>query len=155
MGVEQAGQPERPAMAVGTQTPPPTVTVGAGPQPAPRPDLNGSLLTPPNGGPVYTVIWGFLHWIPDPTTFNNLFRSWNDIVKSTDLPSIPQFPPLTSGALLIQAAGQAPVYLLTNGLKNWITSPAAMDKYHFNWGRILVLPPVVVNAIPTGSHIDA
>jgi hypothetical protein len=128
------------------------VKVGATPQAAgPRPDLAGLRLKAPNNPAVYVVDpQGFLRWIPDPATYNNLFRDWNSIVTDVDLVNIAQGPALTEGAVLALGTGTAPVYLVSNGTKQWITSPAAMDKYDFNWNTIVQVPNVLINSIPTG-----
>ena len=119
-----------------------------------RDDLDGSLLTPPNGGPVYLVMFGELHWIPNPGTYDNLFTSWDVIVKSTDLPSIDRGFDFSNGALLVRGVGSAPVYLVTGQSRFWVTSPDAMTKYHFNWNKVDVVPDTLVNAIPQGANIS-
>ncbi len=67
------------------RTPPLVVKLGATPQAAvPRPDLSGLRLTAPNNPAVYVVDpQGFLRWIPDPPTYNNLFRDWGSVVIFT------------------------------------------------------------------------
>jgi hypothetical protein len=94
---------------------------------------------------------GFLRWIPDPATYNNLFRDWNGVVISTEIPNIAQGSPLTSGAVLVLGIGSNAVYIASNGMKRWITSPATMDKYNFNWNTVFHVPGVLVNFIPTGA----
>ena len=34
--------------------------------------------------------------------------------------------------------------------KRHVASPAAMDKYYFNWKRIVQIPAVIVDRIPNG-----
>jgi hypothetical protein len=122
---------------------------------APRPDLNGLRVKLPGRPEIYLVDQGYRRWIPNPTTFNNLFRNWNGIVEEISITSIPQGQNISSGAILARAYGTAPVYLVDQGLKRWITSPAAMDRYNFAWGRIYELPAISLNAIPTGANINA
>src|SRR4051794_37367351 len=70
------------------------------------------------GGAVYLALNGQLCWIPDPTTYNNLFKDWNGIVVNDYLiNNMPHGATLTSGAVLAQATGTAPVYLATNNMK--------------------------------------
>jgi hypothetical protein len=133
----------------------PKVKVGMDPTPesmmVPRPDLAGLRLKAPNAAPIYLVDPdGFLRWIPDPVTYNNLFRDWNGVVISTDIPTIARGLDLTSGAVLALAAGSAPIYIVSNGHKRWITSPATMDKYYFSWNTVVQIPHVLVDFIPTG-----
>jgi hypothetical protein len=118
----------------------------------PRPDLAGLRVKAPNAAPIYLIDpEGYRRWIPDPTTYDNLFRDWNGVIVALDITSVPERPPLSHGAALVRGNGQAPVYLVSNGIKRWITSPAAMDKYYFDWDKIQVLAPAVVNSIPTGG----
>src|ERR1700675_1641731 len=93
---------------------------------------------------------GFLRWIPDPVTYNNLFRDWNSIVVDIDLVNIAVGPALTSGAVLARGSSEAAVYLISNGTKQWITSPAAMDKYDLNWNTVVLVPNALVDSIPGG-----
>jgi hypothetical protein len=141
-----------PASEIEAKTELPHAMIGITPAAAaPRADLAGLRLKAPNNAAIYLVDpKGFLRWIPDPTTYNNLFRDWNGVISSLDIPNISKGPNLTSGAVLAIAIGTAPVYLVTNGTKEWITSPAAMDKYYFNWNTIVQTPHVLIDFIPTG-----
>jgi hypothetical protein len=122
---------------------------------SPRPDLNGLRVKFPNQPAIYLIDRGYRRWIPDPATYNNLFRDWNGIVVDIDIDEIPLAPQITSGAVLVRADGTAPVYLVDQGMKRWIVSPAMMDKYYFAWNRIYVLPRGVVDPIPVGPNIDS
>jgi hypothetical protein len=106
---------------VEVKTVPLVVKVGATPQAAvPRPDLSGLRLKAPNNPAVYVVDpQGFLRWIPDPATYNNLFRDWNSIVIDVDLVNIATGPALTSGAVLGQGSGEAAVYLVWCPISKW------------------------------------
>jgi hypothetical protein len=141
-----------PVSEIAVKTELPKAKIGITPSEAkPRPDLAGLRLKAPNDAAIYLVDpQGFLRWIPDPTTYNNLFRDWNGVISSLDIPNISRGPNLTSGAVLATGAGTAPVYLVTNGAKDWITSPAVMDKYYFNWNTVVQAPNVLVEFIPTG-----
>lgn len=75
---------------------------------------------------------GSMRWIPDPTTYNNLFRDWNGVDNVDAIDSGAVGTPLTSGAYLAQSPDAPQVYLITNGVKRWITSPAAMDQFYFS-----------------------
>ena len=120
----------------------------------PRPDLNGLRVKLPNAPEIYLIDEGYRRWIPDPATYNNLFRDWNGIVVDIDINAIPLSMPISSGAILARGNGTAPVFLISNGVKRWITSPAAMDKYYFAWNRVYVVPVAFVNSIPNGSNIS-
>jgi hypothetical protein len=121
----------------------------------PRPDLNGLRVKFPNQPEIYLIDRGYRRWIPNPATYNNLFRDWEGIVVDIDINEIPLAPQITSGAVLVRADGTAPVYLVDSGVKRWIVSPAMMDKYYFNWNRVYVLPAGSVDPIPMGPNIDS
>lgn len=119
--------------------------------PVPRVELAGARVKLPTRSEIYVIDPnGYRRWIPDPDTYNNLFRDWNGVIIDLDINDIPAAAPLTSGAVLMRASNAAPVYIVSNGIKRWITSPAAMDKYYFNWARIYVLPSVVVDSVQRG-----
>jgi hypothetical protein len=142
------------AKNIAVKTDPPVLKMGVDPRiVAPRPDLAGQRLMAPGQSAIYIVDPnGYLRHIPDPATYNNLFRDWNGVIIDVNLIDIAQGPPLTPGAVLALGSGTSPVYLVTNGVKDWITSPAAMDKYYFNWGRVLTVPDVLVDFIPNGIN---
>ncbi|MEU7164481.1 hypothetical protein AB0A70_07525 [Streptomyces morookaense] len=119
-----------------------------------RPDLNGLRIKAVNGPAIYLVLDGRRHWIPNPTTYNNLFRDWNGVVSVLDIGNITEGGALSDGAFLGKAPDQPQVYLFSNGVKRWITSPAAMDKYYFAWNRIQNLPGEAVNSVPSGATIS-
>ena len=120
--------------------------------PAPRPDLAGLRLTPLTGGPIYLVNpEGYLQWIPNPTTYNNLFIDWNG-VQRVDIATMPIGPALSDGAVLAKGSGSAAVFLVSDGVKRWVTSPNAMEKYHFNWQHVYVIPQILVDSIHPGSN---
>src|SRR5262245_24593851 len=103
-----------------TVTKPFAVAVGAESWSAPRTDLAGIRIKSPNAPAIYLIDPdGYRRWIPDPDTYNNLFRDWNGIVVDIDVVSIPEGAPLTSGAVLARPSNAAPVYLVSNGQKRW------------------------------------
>jgi hypothetical protein len=116
-----------------------------------RPDLAGLRVTSLTRGPIYLVNpEGLLQWVPNPPTYNNLFRDWNGVI-SLDTAPLSIGTALSDGAILAKGHVSAPVYIISNGKKRWITSPAAMDKYYFAWERIYVVPQVLIDSIPTGN----
>lgn len=117
----------------------------------PRPDLSGLRVRSPNTAPIYVIDPdGYRRWIPNPDTYNNLFRDWTSVVVDLGTNLIAAGPALDDGAFLARAPGTAPVYLVSNGQKRWIVSPATMDKYWFDWSKIRDVPLSALNAIPTG-----
>jgi hypothetical protein len=61
-------------------------------------------------------------------------------------------PDLTSGAYLATPPGGGPVYLVSNGQKRWVTSPAVMDKFYFNWSQIRTVAQSTLDALPNGAN---
>jgi hypothetical protein len=121
----------------------------------PRPDLDGLRVAIPGDAKVYLIMdGGYRRLIPNPPTYNNLFRSWNGIISDIGVGLIPELPPLSNLAVLVRAAGTAPVYLVSNGRKCWVTSKEAMDRYDFASNKIVELSPAVVDAIPNGPNIN-
>jgi hypothetical protein len=97
------------------------------------------------------VIIIFLQWIPNPNTYNNLFVDWNGVYR-VDTATMAIGPALSDGAVLAKGNASAAVYIVSNGKKRWIISPAVMEKYHFNWNHIFVVPQVLIDSIPTGNN---
>ncbi|MGK5549679.1 hypothetical protein ACSNOH_33895 [Streptomyces sp. URMC 127] len=119
-----------------------------------HPELNGARLKGVNSPAVYLILDGKRRWIPNPATYNNLFRSWDGIQTVIDIDAVDDGGQLSDGAILAKSPGEPAVYLVSNGVKRWITSPAAMDKYYFDWNKIVNVSPVALNAIPTGAPIS-
>jgi len=94
--------------------------------------------------------------IPDPQTYNNLFRDGNGVQQYFifSLDNVPIGPDLTSGAYLAWdgTPGDA-VYLVSNGQKRWITSPAVMDKFYFDPAKVQIVPTGLLNLIPSGPAL--
>lgn len=120
---------------------------------ATRKDLDGLRMQLPGDPAIYLIDAGKKRHIPDPPTYNNLFRDWNGIVPDVDINEIDTGTPISSGAVLAQAHGDAAVYLIDNGLKRHIGSPATMDRYHFAWNNIQHVAPITIASIPTGTAI--
>jgi len=117
----------------------------------PRPDLSGLRVKSPNTAPIYLVDpEGYRRWIPNPATYNNLFRDWTGVAVDLGTNLISARPALDDGAFLARAPGTAPVYLVSNGVKRWVVSPATMDKYWFDWNKVRAVPAPALNSIPTG-----
>ncbi|MBL7259426.1 hypothetical protein [Paractinoplanes lichenicola] len=114
--------------------------------------LSGQRVQAPGGPAIYLVDpEGYRRWIPDPATYDNLFRNWDGVIQDPHLGLIPERDALTSGAFLAIAQPRPQVYLVSNGVKRWITSPAVMDKYNFSWEKIQKVSPLVLDAVPEGA----
>jgi hypothetical protein len=93
---------------------------------------------------------GYARWIPNRLTYNNLFLDGEGILHDASLAEIAQHFPLSSGACLAQGDITEEVYLVDQGVRRWIARPKVMAKYHFNPKKVVVVPQVVINAVPAG-----
>jgi hypothetical protein len=121
---------------------------------APRPELNGRLIRlHDQSPPIYLVDEGRKRHVPNPETFNNLFRDWNRLDEVPDLNDIDDGTPISNGAILARAVNTAPVYFIDNGVKRHIASPDTMDRYYFDWNKIRGVDQIMLDNIPTGQTI--
>jgi len=119
-----------------------------------RPDLAGYRIKEQGQPPVYLIDDdGTRRWIPNPQTYDNLFRDWDGIVQDLDINEIDQGPDITDGAILGKAPNAAPIYLISNDVKRWVTSPAVMDKFHFSWDAVQQVAESVLEALPSGPDL--
>jgi len=102
-----------------------------------RDDLNGQCIQAEGHPEIYLVHHGKKWHIPDADTFNHLFKNWDKVKKmpKAEVDAIPAGKPLT-GAHLLQENGKPEIYLAVQGKKHHITSPAVMDKYHFDGAKV-------------------
>lgn len=117
-----------------------------------QPGLNGQRVK--WGDKIYLILDGERRWIPNPTTYDNLFRDWNGVINNNDVITIFEGNWLSDGAILARAPHHPPVYLISNGVKRWIQSPEAMDKYHFNWNKIIEVPKILLDFIQNGPTLN-
>ncbi|QDT24603.1 hypothetical protein [Gimesia chilikensis] len=118
-----------------------------------RNDLNGLRVQLPGNPAIYLIDEGCKRHIPNPSTFDNLFRDWS-FTQDLDIDEIQTGSPISDGAILAQGKGRAEVYLIDGGMKRHVPSPQLMDRYNFRWptDRIDV---ALIDAIPTGRPIEA
>jgi hypothetical protein len=142
---------------IASKTPGPFVFVGVDPQTsAARPDLSGLRLKLPNQLSIYVVdAEGFRRLIPNPTTYNNLFRGWDGVIVDIDVAEVSERVALIDGAVLMRGDQSAAFFILDRDesgvmVKRWITTPDMFDKYYFDWKKVVVVPQTVVDAVPTG-----
>jgi hypothetical protein len=122
-----------------------------------RPDLDGLLLSIPGNPKVVWLIMdgGQRRLIPGgPTgpTFSNLFNTGATIIQDINANDIPEQAAITEGAILAVGSSHT-VYLITNGVKRPVTAPG-MRRYHFNFAKVVSVPEIVLDFIPTGPVID-
>lgn len=120
--------------------------------PRPNPQLAGTRIQAPRDPRIFLIDPdGYRRWIPDPATYDSLFQDWDGVVQDRRVFSIAEGPAVSSGAYLAKRAYDTRVYLVDNGERHWITSPAAMERYHFTWTKIRILRLSELNAIPEGD----
>jgi hypothetical protein len=121
--------------------------------PEPHPEFNGDRVQLPTKDPVYLVLDGKRCHVPDPQTSKNLFDDRVGPDRSDLIELIALGTPLESGALLIKADDNPTYYLLTNGKKRKINSPAILNLYHFDSQKVRSYPAIVIKYIPSGEDI--
>ena len=104
-----------------------------------------------SSGRVYLVTAGMRHWVPDATTAAILDISpatWTDVrpEQLVSIPEGPAIPALREGSLIREPSGA--VYVIRNGRREWIPSPAAFAAGGYQWGAVIDVPAFVVARIP-------
>jgi hypothetical protein len=112
---------------------------------------DGARISTPDGT-IYLVINQQLRWIPNIATYNNLF-SGGSVASVPTVAGYLVGPALTDGAYLAKAGADPKIYLIVDGKKRWITSPAAMTNFGFDWNKIRSLSSAQIAAIPDGLNI--
>jgi hypothetical protein len=120
---------------------------------APRLDLDGFRVKNPGQPQIYLVDMGYKRWVPDPDTFDSLFRDWNGVLEDTGVDAIPTGLPIQHGAVLIKSPDADQVYLSEYGTKRWIVSPEVFDRFNFSWDNIQNIPNSVIAALSNGPAI--
>ena len=103
------------------------------------------------GDPICLILDGKVTHIPDPATYDRLFAKTN-VMTNVSL-NTKFTASLTNDAFLAKDENN-PIYLVSNGVKRWIVSPAVFDHYGFAWDKVQVIPTAKLNSIPTGPHIE-
>ncbi len=107
-----------------------------------RPDLNGLRIRLPGHAAVYLIDQGKRRWIPNPTVYDDLFRTWEGILQDVDVKEINKGDKIPETAILVKTYDNPAVYLLDgvspNQVRRWVVNPATMDRYQFAWNRIHV-----------------
>ncbi len=102
-------------------------------------------------GRVYLVGAGRRHWVPDPTTAAILDigpGTWTDVrpEQLAPIPEGPAIPALREGSLIREPSG--PIYVIRNGRREWIPSPAAFAAGGYQWGAVIDVLAFVAARIP-------
>ncbi|MDD1450626.1 hypothetical protein NHF48_005940 [Sphingomonas sp. H160509] len=101
---------------------------------------------------IYLVMWGELHWIPDPATFNSLFKDWSGIINSDYIvDNMPKGLALAAGSFIAISGASPAWYFVTLGKKLHIPDPATVNR--FNFRSPISLPHLALDYIPTGPNV--
>jgi hypothetical protein len=125
--------------------------------PIERPDLNGRRLVSRESPEVWLVFHGRRHLIPDAEVHGRLFAS-TDLTVTGEIEGVIRGPDIHPDAVLICAGADGPAYLLTAAYeggvrKHLIPDDQAMELFEFDRSKALVVPPLVLGAIPAGRDL--
>ncbi|OGZ33670.1 MAG: hypothetical protein A2Y98_01920 [Candidatus Portnoybacteria bacterium RBG_19FT_COMBO_36_7] len=111
-------------------------------------DCEGCLLQSSSSPDVYIIINGKKRHIPSAQAFERMRLRWQEIrrVGQEILDAFLEDE-------LIRAEGTPQVYIIINGFKRHIPSPAVFSSYGFNWGDISTVSASVLADYPTASLI--
>ena len=119
------------------------------------PHPNGVLIKSANDPKIYLIDSGQKRWIPNRVIFEELFR-WGKVVVVTDFElntygngSDVTFP----DGVLIRKGSTAPVYVLSNGAKRWVSTRSVFDSLGYNIGKVHSISDSVFNNYPTGPDL--
>jgi hypothetical protein len=135
---------------------------------APRTDLNGLRVQQYGDPNVYLIDQGLRRWIPSREVMARLFATAAHrydgtapgVILDLHVSQMDAGPQLPEESVLFQAADSPQVFLLdhdANGeqVKRWITTPAAMDRFQFDWAKIKRWNvPLASLGLPDGPDIS-
>lgn len=118
-------------------------------------DFEGKRLKGSTGASVYLVLDNTLRHIVDTTVYEGLFGSKTvtfDLIPQPLIDAYAKGPPLDAHTPLVKGF-DAPVCLIDQGKKRWITSVDAFNRYGFNWGKVVSIGSII-DLVPTGANIS-
>jgi hypothetical protein len=126
---------------------------GSGPA-EPRPELAGCKVRSRGTTPIYLIDPdGYRRMIPFPLTYMNLFKdaSLLRVQVCSSLADIIEGEPLDDGTVLVRGRCSEKIYLLDQRKKRLIPNLRIIDKYEFNEEAAVVVPQIVIDALPDGE----
>jgi hypothetical protein len=120
----------------------------------PRPELAGRIVRIRGEAPIYLIDpEGYRRLIPFPVTFLNLFEDKALLQEqvSSACADIAEGSALDEGAVLLRGRSCEYIYLLDHGQKRRISGLHTMQKYQFSEEAVLVIPKILIDAIPEGE----
>jgi hypothetical protein len=115
---------------------------------------NGSIIKKKNYPQVYYIENFQKRAIESPALFESRGFDWNGLIISSegDIDQIPDGPVLTfrDGSLL---SNRGNVYIISDGLKRPIDSPAAFLRLGFKWNNVKAVSDAEINIHPLGERV--
>lgn len=115
---------------------------------------NGRRVLDRKSGAIFLMIDDRLRHIPNPATYDNLFRDWSGIGDLGNLVGQARGEPLADGAYLASGTPDGKVFLILDNSKRWVAGPPVMDRYHFKWNAVRKLSAEQLAAMPDGPTLD-
>ncbi|HLJ29219.1 MAG TPA: hypothetical protein VKY85_21100 [Candidatus Angelobacter sp.] len=119
-----------------------------------HPELAGCKVRIRGTTPIYVVdSKGHRRLVPFPLTFMNLFNDSAvlQVLVCSSVSDITEGPALDDGAVLLRGRSSERIYLLDHGKKRLITSQRVMEKYEFSEESAVVVPQILIDAVPDGE----
>ncbi|MCX6811343.1 MAG: hypothetical protein NT039_01460, partial [Candidatus Berkelbacteria bacterium] len=120
---------------------------------------SGSLIRVANQPAVYLVENGKKNHVPSPSVFSNNYINWNKIIAISDaeMNSYPSGTPVPyrDGTMFIEPGTGPEAYVVENGARRWIPSPAVFTDAGYNWGYIITAESfTIVNNHPVAAPLS-
>jgi hypothetical protein len=104
----------------------------------------------PNHQPSFLMINNRAHLLNDRDTELNLFGNTDSVPVS---PLVVEIGAAIGVAYLAKAPEDPRVYLVYDGYKRWIPSPAVFEEFAFRWESIREVPAQELDKIPNGPDV--
>ncbi|MBF0324704.1 MAG: hypothetical protein HQL42_06480 [Alphaproteobacteria bacterium] len=126
-----------PKVRSGEPTQPTGPDITGTPAPAVQPEsIDGQRLHLNSTGQIFLALDGMLRWIPDPATYDNLFKDWSSVRSITDISGYTLGMPLNKGAYLGSTDTNQTVFLVVDGMKRRVPSSEIFERFAFNAAKI-------------------
>lgn len=115
---------------------------------------SGALIKTNNSG-IQLVENNYKRPISNPEIFNSRFK-WKDVVVVSrgEWDSYTEGPPVSlKEGMIIRAAGKNEVYVISNGVKRWISGPELFEKQGYKWNNIATVSQSTLEAHLDGEPI--
>jgi hypothetical protein len=114
-------------------------------------DKDGQTYREVNAPQVYVLFGGAKFWVPDPGTLNRLYGGWArvQVVAANALQNVPA---IARNGTLLREENRPEVWLMENGKRRHITTPALLDPFG-GWPAVKIVPDNAVSGFPIGTPI--